>query len=62
MFGSVSQFFTAMRRLTASVNQTADLVDAANETLAVRLAFDDQEAPVLIEGPMKDKPNRRRAS
>ncbi len=51
MFG-LTNLFSAIRRLVASLTRTADLVDAANEQLETRLSIDpgidaDFEQPAL---------------
>ena len=47
MFG-LSAFFTALSRLTRSVNTSADLFDAANDRMKTLLAIDGPaDAPAL---------------
>jgi hypothetical protein len=39
--------FAALARLTASINRSADLFDAANQHLAEQLGYDRAEVPAL---------------
>lgn len=59
MLGSLKALFTALSRLTASVNRSADLFDAANEQLAERIGV-DRETPALehTEEPVKGRGKR----
>ncbi len=62
MFG-LKGFFSALARLTASINRSADLFDAANEHLAEQLGFNRPEpAPALDHQETGEavKPERRR--
>jgi hypothetical protein len=47
MFSGLSNLFKAFRRLTAEVNETADLWKEANGQLRQRLAIDDEAEPVV---------------
>jgi hypothetical protein len=64
MFGPKA-FFAALSRLTASINRSADLFDAANVHLAEQLGFDRAEPPALEhhadgdEPPANGKPRKR---
>jgi hypothetical protein len=65
MFG-LSNLFSAIKRLTVSINQTADLWDAANEQLRQRLAVDPAvgaEVPALEHQPelLETRSNGRKA-
>ncbi len=44
----LQSIFTALRRLTASINRSADLFDAANEQLETRMAIADEDTPTPI--------------
>ncbi len=46
MFG-LRSFFAALVRLTASINRSADLFDAANQHLTEQLGYDRAEMPAL---------------
>lgn len=61
MFG-LKALFTALSRLTASINRSADLFDAANQHLAEQLGYDRAEAPALehhADGEGNGKPRKR---
>jgi len=47
----LSQLFAALRRLTNSVNSTADLFDEANAKLSARLSFDEEETTPALPAP-----------
>jgi hypothetical protein len=67
MFG-LRAFFAALSRLTASINRSADLFDAANVHLAEQLGFDHAEPPALEhhaqseESPANGKARKRVAA
>lgn len=50
MFG-LSKLFEALKRLTSSINRTADLWDSANEQLEERLAIVDAEEVQALPAP-----------
>ena len=62
MFG-LSALFAALNRLTAGVNRSAALFEAANEHLARQLGVDAPDAPALEHHAEADAParNGRRA-
>jgi hypothetical protein len=53
MFG-LRGFFAAFARLTASINRSADLFDAANQHLAEQLGYDRAEMPALEHNAEED--------
>lgn len=61
MFGSFKSLFSALARLTASINKSADLFDAANVSLEERLSVDVQpEAPKTLLNGNGHAPKPRR--
>lgn len=60
MFG-LNALFQAIKRLTTSVNQMADLFEASNERLAGMITVDVEVEPDALPGPTDvDKPTRRK--
>jgi hypothetical protein len=54
MFTGLKAFFAALSRLTASINRSADLFDAANQHLAEQLGCDRDEVPALEHNDNED--------
>lgn len=55
MFSTLKDLFSALSRLTTSINTSADLFDAANAQLAERIGVDHEERPALGNVPLNGR-------